>query len=412
MQISTNEFLLGSLGDMLTQQSNLYQLNREIATGQTMLDATADPAGAGAAIGLAGGIERLTYDAGNAQAAATTIQNQLNALQQVGTVLDQLRQTALQGASAGNSAATDQGLALTAQNALQELVQLADSQDASGNYIFAGSSSGAPPFTLLGNGQVAFDGDGDSNSLEVAPSISLPTSLSGAGIFMNIPAGTNGVGVTAAAANTGTAYASVQGITDAAALASEGSSGTQYQVAFSGGPGGVLDYSVTGGIGSPGSAGFAATSTVVKSGTFTPGADLKFGGLDLGITGTPDAGDQFVVQPGATSSLFQTVQGLIAALGPGSSSPQPIQDAIANLDDAQTSILSAQATLGSRLAEIQSLQAADGTASTSEEAQLTTLQSANLPQVIANYSAGVTALQAAELAFSKIQGLTLFSVIQ
>ena len=36
MQISTNQFLLGSLGDLLTQQSNVNQLNREIATGQTM----------------------------------------------------------------------------------------------------------------------------------------------------------------------------------------------------------------------------------------------------------------------------------------------------------------------------------------------------------------------------------------
>jgi flagellar hook-associated protein 3 FlgL len=412
MQISTNEFLLGSLGDLLAQQSNLYQLNREIATGQTMLDATSDPAGAGEAIGLAGGIDRLTYDAGNAQAASTTIQNQLGALQRVGTVLDQLQQTALQGANSGNSAATNQGLSLVAQNALQELVQLANSQDAAGNYIFAGSTSGAPPFAMLADGQVTFGGDAGGNSLEVAPSITVPTSLSGANVFMNIPAGTNGVGVTAAAANTGTAYASVQGISDPAALASERSNGTQYAVAFSAGPGGALDYTVTGGIGSPGSAGFAATSTIVKSGTFTPGSDLHFGGLDIGITGTPAAGDQFDVQPAATSSLFQTVQGLISALGSGSSSPQPIQNAIANLAGAQSNILSAQATLGSRLAEIESLQTADGTQSTGDEAQLTTLQSANLPQVIANYSEGVTALQAAEEAFAKIQGLTLFSVIQ
>jgi flagellar hook-associated protein 3 FlgL len=412
MQISTNEFLLGSLSDLLAQQNNLSQLNRQIATGQTMLDATGDPAAAGEAIGLAGGINRLTYDAGNAQAAATTIQNQLNALQQVGTLIDQLQQAALQGANSGNASATDQGLVITAQNALQELVQLANSQDANGNYIFAGSASNAPPFTMLATGQVVFRGDGGGNSLEIGPSITLPTSLSGADVFENVSAGTDGVVVTAAASNTGTAYASVRGVTSPALLGAERLNGTQYKIAFSAGSAGRIDYTVTGGIGSPGSASFVATAKTAASGSFTAGSDLQFGGLDIGITGTPAAGDRFDIQPAGTSSLFQTVQGLISALGDGSSSRQQIENAIGNLGGAQANILSAQATLGARLAEIQGVQAADSTASTGEETQLTTLQSANLPQVIANYSEGVTALQAAELAFSKIQNLSLFSVIQ
>ena len=39
---------------------------------------------------------------------------------------------------------------------------------------------------------------------------------------------------------------------------------------------------------------------------------------------------------------------------------------------------------------------------------MSNLQSANLPQVLANYSESVTALQAAELSFAKVQNLTLF----
>ena len=64
MQISTNQFLLGSMDDLLAQQSNINQLNRQISTGQTLLTATSDPAGAGEAVGLASGINRLTYDFG------------------------------------------------------------------------------------------------------------------------------------------------------------------------------------------------------------------------------------------------------------------------------------------------------------------------------------------------------------
>lgn len=411
MQISTNQFLLGSLGDLSAQQSNLNQLNTEIATGQTMLDAASNPAGAGEALGLASGINRLTYDGGNAQSGAQQLQSGLGVLQQVSTLLDQLQQTAVQGANAGNSAATSQALVTTAQSGLQQLLRLANSQATDGRYIFAGSNSNTAPFTINPNGQIAYTGDGATNLLEVAPSLTVPVTISGSSVFENIPAGNNGVAVTAAA-NTGTAYAAVQGIVDPSQLTTEQLAGTQFQIAFSAGAGGGLDYTVTSGIGSPGSASFSASAATVASGSFTAGSDLQFGGLDIAITGTPAAGDQFVVQPAATSSLFQTVQGLIAALGSASSNPQQIENAISNLGAAQTSIQTAQATLGSSLAAIQGIQTADATQSTNDQVQLTNLQSANLPQVLATYSEGVTALQAAELAFSKIANLSLFSVIQ
>ncbi len=400
------------MDDLLAQQSNINQLNRQISTGQTLLTATSDPAGAGEAVGLASGINRLTYDSGNAQTAIQQIQNGLGVLQQVSTLIEQLHQTALQGANAGNSAAANQALAAAAEGGLQQLLQLANSQDANGGYIFAGTKSNAAPFETLPNGQVAFAGDAGANFLEIAPSLTVPASISGQSVFANIPAGENGISVSADAANTGTAYAGTRGVTDIGQLISDRLAGTQYEIAFSSGAGGSLDYTVTSGTGSPGSANFLATSATVASGSFTPGADLQFGGLDISVGGTPAAGDEFYVQPAGTSSLFQTVQGLISALRSSTSSPQQIENAIANLDGAQTNILSAEATLGSSLAEIQGVQATLDTQSTNAQAQLTSLQSANLPQVLANYSESVTALQAAELAFAKIQNLSLFSVIQ
>ena len=97
MRIATSEFLLGSLNDLLAQESNANQLNREISTGQTLLDATSDPAAAGLAAQVAGQINHLSYDANNAQSGAQSIQNGLSALQQVETLISQLRQTAVQG---------------------------------------------------------------------------------------------------------------------------------------------------------------------------------------------------------------------------------------------------------------------------------------------------------------------------
>jgi flagellar hook-associated protein 3 FlgL len=193
--------------------------------------------------------------------------------------------------------------------------------------------------------------------------------------------------------------------------------GTQYDISFSG-SGSSLTYQVTSGHGAPGSAGYTATSGVVASGSYAAGSDLVFGGLQVQVSGTPAAGDNFAVQPGATTSLFQTVQDLITALGmPQSTSAQAtqaqqaLQNVIASLDGAQGSVLSAQGTLGSNLAEIQSVQAQTSAQSADANSAISNLQSASLPQVLANYSEAVTALQAAQLSFAKVQNLTLFQYL-
>jgi flagellar hook-associated protein 3 FlgL len=419
MRISSSEFLLGSLNELLNQESNVNQLNQEIATGQTMLDATSDPAGAGLAVEVASQIDRLNYDSKNAESGAQSIESGLNALQQVTNVIDQLRQTALQGANTVTTGATRQGLVTAAQNALQQLITLANSQDTSGRYIFAGTKADAAPFQNLSNGQVVFSGDDGTNVIEIAPSLSVPVTASGLSIFTNVRLGTDGVAVSAVQANVGQATAVIQGVTSVSQVAAERLAGTQFEISFSTLAGGGLGYAVTSGSGSPGSANFSSTSGVVASGTFAAGSDLLFGGIDLKVDGTPAAGDQFVVQPGATSSVFQIAQDLISALqtppqqGQATTpyTQQQIQNTIANLDGAQTAIASAEASLGSGLAEIRAVQGQDSAQSTDAQAQLSNLQSANFPEVLSNYSAAVTALQAAEEAFSRIQNLTLFSVL-
>ena len=419
MRISTNEFLLGSLNNMLSQQTNVNQLNQEIATGQSMLDASSNPAGASEAVGIANTIASYNYDLGNAQAATQSLQNGVNALQQVTTLLEQVQQTAVQAANVSIAPADRQALAQTAQAALQQLIQLANTQGPNGGYLFSGTKANTVPFSTQTNGQVVFNGDAGSNVVEIGPSLTAPSTITGSGVFTGIPAGGNGVAVTAAGTNTGMSYALAAGVTNVSQVAAARLAGTQYAISFAAGGGGSLTYAVASGTGTPGSAGFAATSGVVAAGSFSAGSDLTFGGIDVRVTGTPAVGDSFDVQTNATSSMFQTVQDLVTALQttPANAAgnaqiQQQIENVLANLGGAQTSALTAQASLGSSLAEVQAVQQQDSNVNTNAESQLSSLQSVNLPEVMANYSESITALQASQLAFAKVQGLTLFNYIQ
>jgi len=226
--------------------------------------------------------------------------------------------------------------------------------------------------------------------------------------------------VTASGANTGTATASPGAVTNASQLAAEHLAGTEFAITFgAAAPDGSISYSIASGTGSPGSAGFAATSGAVTSGSYSSGSGIAFGGIDLTFTGTPASGDSFAVATSQNTSLFQIAQNLATALShPGgagqavsSAVQQQFETTLSELDSAQTGVLSAQATLGTNLSDIQSVQSRDATSGTTAEAQLSTIQSVNLPQVMTNYNESIVSLQAAEAAFARIQNLSLFSVI-
>ncbi|HEY5208117.1 MAG TPA: flagellar hook-associated protein FlgL [Stellaceae bacterium] len=417
MRISTSEFLLGSLADMMNQESNVNALNQQIASGQTMQSALDNPAGAGAALSLQGQINHLSVDSANAQSGVQSIENSLGSLQSVSTILAQIKTTAIQAANGTISDDDRHALAATVQSALQQLVQVGNTQSSDGQYLFGGSRTASAPFAIQPSGQVVFTGDGGASSLEIAPSLAVPVTLSGQGIFMNIPGGNGSFSVAASGSNTGHAYAVAGGVTSASQLQAEQLAGTQFVVTFgAASPNGSMAYSVTSGTGSPGAAGFTASSGIVASGSFAPGAGLTIGGMDVGINGTPAAGDSFVVAPSQNVSVFQILQSLQTTLAmPGGAtsaiSQQQIQNVLAELESAQTSVLGAQATLGGNLSNIQSVQAQDTATSTQAQAQLSGLQSANLPQVLTNYNEGIVSLQASEQAFARIQNLSLFSVI-
>src|SRR5262249_17461972 len=156
----------------------------------------------------------------------------------------QLQQIAV-GAANGGTTPTDRKTAVSsAQSILQQLVQLANSQGPNGGYLFAGSKSNAPAFATLATGQVVFNGDAAANQVQIPPSLNVASSISGQNIFMNVPAGNDGVAVSASGANAGGAYAITDGVTSLAQVTAAGLAGTQYDITISG-SGSSLTYTVT-----------------------------------------------------------------------------------------------------------------------------------------------------------------------
>ncbi len=417
MRISTSQFYAASLTGILNQQNTLNTLSQQLSTGSSLVNPSDQPVAAAQNVTLTGQINRLATYTQNGQNAQNALQLESATLQSVGTLVDQVRQLAVQMNNGTVSSQDLQNAAATMQGYVQQLAQYANTQDGQGNYLFAGSKSGTQPFIIQANGSVLYQGDGSQNQLALGPSLNTAISDPGSALFMNARAGNGTFSVAASSGNTGGATAGPGTVNNtAAAQQILQVNGTQYQISFSG-SGGSMTYAVSSGTGG------VFSSGAISSGSFTPGMSIGLppGGnpaITVPIVGTPAAGDSFTIGASAPQSLFQTFQSLAQAFsasaqtsGSNALRAQSISNALASLDQSQTNLLSTQASIGSRLQQVQAVQTQNASLTLQLQTQQTQLSSINYPQVITDYQASLTALQAAQKAFTQVQGLSLFQYL-
>ncbi|MDR7927861.1 flagellar hook-associated protein FlgL [Acidithiobacillus thiooxidans] len=440
MRVSTQEFYQSSLYSLLNQQSTLNNLSQQLSTGNALINPTNDPVGNAQVLDLNTKIANL----GSYQQSNTYAQQGLSmsssTLQSVGTLMNQVQQLAVQMNNATVNSNDLQNAVTTMQGNLQQLVQLANTQDANGTYIYGGSNAQTPPFQLQSDGTVQYMGDSSQKTLQIGPGLTTPVSQAGNAIFMNVPAGNGTFSVTASGSNylipaTSGATATDVGNTtlgpgsvlnQATADSQFVADNAQYEVTISNTSSG-LTYTVSSGTGTVDSTGWSASSGTVVSGTYTPGQSINIPGtlggspfMTVSTNGQPVSGQtaQFTLAAAKPQSIFQTFSDLIAAFTGSSGSPgantsrsQNISNALANLNQFQTTLLSTQAQIGSNIQQAQSVQSLNANLTQQFQTDQGNIADVSYPQVITQFQESSTALQAAQKAFVQVQGLSLFNYI-
>ncbi|WP_437560000.1 flagellar hook-associated protein FlgL [Acidithiobacillus sulfuriphilus] len=427
MRVSTQQFYSTSLTGMLNQQSTLNNLSQQLSTGNALGNPADNPVANAQVLNLSAKLSNLgAYQQAN-QSSQQDLQLSSSVLQSVNSLISQVQQLAVQMNNATVSAQDRQNAATAMTGNLQQLVQLANTQNANGQYVFAGSQSGTQPFQLQANGNVQYMGDGAQKSLMIGPGLNMPVSEAGSAVFMDVPAGNGSFTVSAAAANSGSSGTATMGpgsVLDPGAASQQlVVQQSQYQITFAASG---TAYSITSGTGTVGSAGWNASSgTVVSGASYTPGQSIGIpatsGGvnfLSVPVAGTPVAGDSFTIAASQPQSIFQTFSDLQQALssmgsGPGANTQraQAISNVLANLNQAQTQVLSTQSSIGARLQQAQSVSSLNSSLTLQFQTQQGNLADISYPQVITQYQQSLTALQASQKAFAQVQGLSLFQYI-
>jgi flagellar hook-associated protein 3 FlgL len=397
MRVSTASFYQQALIGIGDRQSNLARIQQQLSTGQRMSSAAADPVAWSTAVSLDRAMAELESYGGN----ATILQNRLEfadaGLGLVGDRLARVRELALQGANGTYTDEQRRAIALELREQLEAVVDSANLSDGSGRYLFGGTADGSPPFAF-GPAGVSYSGDQNQRALDVAPETSVLDVDPGSEIFLRIRTGDGRFVVRQDPANTGTGVLRGTAMVDPAQW-----DGANYRVVFNAGNWQALD----------------AANAVIASGAYVEGAPIEFRGIRLQVEGAPAAGDAFNVGPSTTQDVFATLQGLIDALEAGTVTPQQraaqrnaLYAGIEDLARAQEHLVDRRAGFGARLNTISQADAGRETSTVLLKTTLSELRDVDYAEAISQLNLEMTALQAAQQSFVKIQGLSLFDYIR
>lgn len=202
MRISTSQIYQQGLSAMLNQQANLSKTQMQLSTGQRILTPADDPAGSAQALDLSQAIAVAKQYGVNANHAQTRLGLEDNALSNISNLLQRVRELALQANNATQTNETRAALSQEVQQRLNDLLALANTQDANNEYLFAGYNGNVQPFAKTASG-FSYSGDQGSRYLQIGPSTQVANGDPGSDVFMAVRNGNGTFAISANSANTG-----------------------------------------------------------------------------------------------------------------------------------------------------------------------------------------------------------------
>jgi len=281
------------------------------------------------------------------------------------------------------------------QESFDNLLNLVNSQDESGNYIFAGTKPKNQPFFRDNEGNVTYAGDDYQRKMKISNQLEMPLNDPGSKLYMDVD-------------NPFGDYQPSYQLQPASelllerAVNSDSTDESQYKITFVDMGTGKFGYQLE------------KNGSAVLAEEFDPKKGIKYEGLSIQIHGQITAGDSIVLDPKQSVSIFDSFKHVIdLAHAPVSdaSATAELQRATKELDAAFIHLGQARTDVGVRLNTL------DIQSDLHEDFKLTLAKSKSAfedldySQAVIDFNENSLALEASQKAFSKTKDLTLFNYI-
>lgn len=417
MRISSIQAFNNGVTGIQRNYSNVTRTQEQISTGKKILTPADDPVASARLLQLSQ--EKAQYEqySANITAAKNSLTQEESILNSVGNVLHRIRELAVQAGNSAQDKTDKSSIAKELAERESELLNLLNSRNARGEYLFSGNLGKNVPFMLdPSTGQYAYLGDEGQREIQIASSTYLPINDNGKVLFEDV-FNANRV-TTSKAPSASTARISLglvedklaydSTFPDATLTAADGFgirfiSPTAYEIFDLAAPAAVL---------STGSVDADATTTDV----------IRYAGVRVSIDGLPATGDSFAVNRNPAvekRGMLNVVADLRRSLEQAQDTPQGglvIRDnvavALTNLDAVLGQVLQGRGEIGARLNVLESTETFTEDVSLINTSVQSGLQDLDYAEALSRLSFESVILEAAQQSYVKIAGLSLFEQLR
>ena len=400
MTISTTQIFRQGINAILSQQEGLSRTQAEIASGKRIQTPSDDPSGAVKILDIDEQIATAEQHQNNSQFARTELSLEEGAMTGAQNVLQRVRELMIQANNDTQSESTRQGIATEVRARRDELLALANTRNASGDYLFSGFQTGSLPFSMSG-GNVVYNGDQGQRRIQVGPSSLVPINDTGVDVFQLIKNGNGTLNVDNTSSNTGSGI--VQSLSQDSSLVSDTYTLNFIQLA----PTDPVTYEVR-----------DSSAALVSSGSYVSGESIGFNGAVIVLNGVPANGDSFTISPSVNQDVFATLNNIITALeapstelADNSSFHNDMGEGLNDIDRALDNFLRIRSNIGSRLNNLDSQAEVNENFLLRMKDAASQVQDLDYAEAISRLSAQSISLEAAQKVFIEVQGLSLFDFL-
>jgi len=183
MRVSTNQFYRVNAEQMQSTQSKVAEIQAKLGSGKQMLHPSEDPGKANLISGLVSAKERQEVYSKNVDAGETRLTAESAVIESMTSIMQRVTQLAVQSSN-DTLGISDRDVIATEIKALRdELLNLSNTQDLSGSYIFSGNKTGSPAFVEDASGVVNYNGDYGRMEINVSDVRSIAINTLGPELF-------------------------------------------------------------------------------------------------------------------------------------------------------------------------------------------------------------------------------------
>ena len=186
MKISTSQLFDNSVNQMNRQQSKIAEMQAKLASGKQIVKASDDSEKSAVIQRLQTAIDRQSVYERSLDTAENRLASEESALMSSERILQRIRQLAVQSNTDTLSVDDKEILANEITSLREELLSLANTQDANGNYVFAGSNVQAKAFDVNADGDIIYQGDKTQTSVDISDQRRLVLNRAGDEVFASV----------------------------------------------------------------------------------------------------------------------------------------------------------------------------------------------------------------------------------